>query len=493
MISIQPSQCFMSAPILSGNDSAWDNTTPCPDSSTVQSIAFQENMNDLRLGASLPLVWTDKSGAGLGLVARWWPSDASQSLSLPIQADSQSLHDQAKDQSYDIEASRLESSGNDFDIILDNVDVTNDGLSKGNQADEDIQEDFSKESPELEHIEDFLDSFRSKDENEPNGARNMPLFIIQEMEAGPKTATSLIASLEGDSVVRVSEYSLGRDRDGRVLDLGNVGFQTGLRTWEQSIIDELEKTSPHPNIDIPAALHNPPSSLETDYTNQTLPTPVQSPVAYSQHSNTTVPAPKGDIEGNNSRKASPGQQLNECADGERDLNAIQDKTTSQKLPAPVAFIDLTSSDESNINSRKVRPTKRKKKAVSHPRPHPKKQRRGRSEHVTLKAEAVTWTTRDEGQDKELTYEWRSGHWIADTDNPDIVEVSGEFLLSHGREVRIKVRPNLEYLPIEITWKGKDTFEGYDAVDYRRLEVDYNSVLDMIWHGRRGEGVLYGDS
>ncbi|KAF4451418.1 hypothetical protein F53441_5586 [Fusarium austroafricanum] len=382
MTSIHPSQCFMTTPILSGNDSAWDNTEPIFKCTTTQSFTFlQDDLHDVQFGSSFPSVWAEESRAGLGQVARWSPSDGGQSLLPSNQADSESCRD---GRSYDMEAGQQERAEIDSDIDSVNLGSADEDISRGKQARDGVREDSSKDVP-------------------GQGLENL----------------------------------------------------------------------------------TPP--LEIGYEFETLPNLLHDPSAYYEHSSIVVPAHT------DSHNASLIRRSADCSGSEKDIDDIQVETTSQTAPQPILFIDLTSSDVDDIRSGGGRSTKRRKNHVPHSKTRPGKRRKERSEHVNLRVEAITWTPRDEGHDKELTYGSRSGHWVTDTDYPDIAEVSGEFLLSHGREVKIKVRPNLEYLPIDITWRGTDTFNGFAAVDGRRLEVDYNSVLDMVLDGQRGEGVLYGDS
>ncbi|KAJ4176299.1 hypothetical protein NW767_015492 [Fusarium falciforme] len=319
------------------------------------------------------------------------------------------------------------------------------------------------------------------------------LRLVQKIELGLNAGTALVlsGSLGRDSMAQLSEQfegkddSLGGDDGSGFYESDNYDFQTCRMASEQpSIIDETQTTSSSPNMGASPVWPQAVRSLETDCANQPLPNAFQTPYSGSEDTNITASTREEDSE---PRGTAPNQQITGSAQMKRNSGAIQGRSMDPNLVAPLALDDGIDS-----NNQKGRPAKRKKRASSWSRLHPKKRKMDKGEQVNLRAETVIWTAEEE----ELTYKWDSRErlWFTNTDNPEIVKVNGEFLLSQGEDIRVKVRPNAIFMPVVIEWKGRDTFEGYDEVEEdRRLEVDCSSVLHMVLYGEGGEGIFHYDS
>jgi hypothetical protein len=222
-----------------------------------------------------------------------------------------------------------------------------------------------------------------------------------------------------------------------------------------------------------------------------LSSPFQTPDACSEDTNITASTLEED---GKPRETALNRKITGSAQRKRHSGGIERQSTDPNLVAPITLIGLTFDDDDGIDriNQKSRPAKRKKQVSPGSRPHHKKQKIHKDEQVNLRAEIVIWTTEEE----ELTYKWDSRERLCftNTDDPDIVVASGEFLLSHCEDIRIKVRPNAIFMPVVIEWKGGDTFEGHDDVkEDRRLEVDYSSVVHMVLYSEGGEGIFYYDS
>ncbi|KAK2468258.1 hypothetical protein H9L39_19904 [Fusarium oxysporum f. sp. albedinis] len=269
MISIQTSQCFMSAPVLSDDDGVWDNTAPLPNSTTAQSVAFfQDDLHGVQLRASLPAVRSDEWTADLNPLAHLWPSASSESLSA-----------------------------------------------------EAIQEVSSKENSGLGGIEGSPTSFIYQDTNGPDRTHNMLRDIIQEAEARPEAGTTLFSLSESGPVFQLSQHSYIQDLDGRGHNSESFGFQGGLKTWKQYVIDEPESNQAHLNIDIPETLHSPSTPCGTGYMNEALLVPGGDLVAYHKHSNISVPAHE------DSHQVSLVRQVTDFPGSEKHFEAVEDKMT----------------------------------------------------------------------------------------------------------------------------------------------------------------------
>ena len=326
-----------------------------------------------------------------------------------------------------------------------------------------------------------------------NGTVNpSSLSLVQKIELGLNAGTTLVlpGNLGRGSMVQSSEQfeggddSLGGDDGSGFYESDNYDFQTCRMDSEQpSITDETQTTLSSPNMGVSPVSPQAVRSLETDCANQPLPNAFQAPDARSENTNITASTLEEDSE---PRETAPNQKITGSAQMKRNSGAIHGRSIDPNLVAPIAFDDGIDS-----NNQKGRPAKRKKRASSWSRPNQKKRKMDNGEQVNLRAEIVIWTTEEE----ELTYKWDSRErlWFTNTDNPEIVKVNGEFLLSQGQDIRIKVRPNAIFMPVVIEWKGRDTFEGYDNVEEdRRLEVHDSSVTQMVLYGEGGEGMFYYD-
>ncbi|RSL43696.1 hypothetical protein CEP54_014973 [Fusarium duplospermum] len=330
--------------------------------------------------------------------------------------------------------------------------------------------------------------------------------LVQKLELGLNTGTNLTLSgnLGYDSKVRLSERfeaedrSLGVDDGSGLYESDDYDFQTCRMASEQpSIGDETQTSSSCPNMGASPLSPQAVRSLETDYADQPLSNPFQTPDACSDDTNIAALTFQEDSE---PREIALNRKITGSVQRKRDSGGIGRQSTDSNLVAPIASIGPISDNDHGIDSiiesidninQKDRPVKRKKHVSPGPRPHQKKQKLDRDEQVNLRAEIVIWTT----EEQELTYKWDSRErlWFTNTDDPEIVKVNGEFLLSQGQDIRIKVRPNAVFMPVVIEWKGGDTFEGYDDVEEdRRLEVHYSSVTHMVLYGEGGEGMFYDD-
>ncbi|RSL39008.1 hypothetical protein CEP51_016854, partial [Fusarium floridanum] len=301
------------------------------------------------------------------------------------------------------------------------------------------------------------------------------LSLVQKIELGLNASANLVLSgnLGRGLMVSLSEqfegqdHSLGEDDGSSFYQSDDFDFQTCRMDSEQpAMTNETETTSLCPNVGASPVPPQPVRSLETDCANQPLPTPSQSPDTCSEDTNTTSTLE----EDGGPREFALNQQNIGSTQGKKNSGGIQEPSIDPKQVAPTALIDLTSDDDGEIdsNNQKGQRVKGKKRGSLWSRPRQKKQKMNNDEQVNLRAEIVIWTTEEE----ELTYKWDSRErlWVTHADNPEIVKVSGEFLLSQGQDIQIKVRPNAVFMPVVIEWKGGDTFEGYDDLEEdRRLE------------------------
>ncbi|RBA14417.1 hypothetical protein FPRO05_03209 [Fusarium proliferatum] len=155
MIPIQPSQCFISAPVLPNDDVVWDNTAPFPNSSPAQPVAFcQDDFYDVQLGSSIPTLRSDEWEAYLNSLAHLRPSASSGSL--PANA---------------------------------------------------LQEVSSKENSGLGVIGGSPISFIYRGTKGPGRTHNMLQDIIQEAEARPEAGTTLFNGSESNPVLQLSHHS----------------------------------------------------------------------------------------------------------------------------------------------------------------------------------------------------------------------------------------------------------------------------------------------
>ncbi|KAM6513216.1 hypothetical protein FALCPG4_015673 [Fusarium falciforme] len=325
--------------------------------------------------------------------------------------------------------------------------------------------------------------------------------LVQKLELGLNAGTNLALSgnLGYDSMVQLSEqfegedHSLGGDDGSGLNESDDYDFQTCRMASEQpSIVDETQTTSSCPNMGASPVSPRAVRSLETDCADQPMSNPFQTPDACSEDTNITASTWEEDSE---PCEIALKREITGSAQRKRYSGGIEGRPTDPSLVAPIAFIGLTSDDDDDgIDSinQKDRSSKRKKQVSPGPRRHQKKQKLDKDEQVNLRAEIIIWTTEEE----ELTYKWDSRErlWFTNTDNPEIVKVNGEFLLSQGQDIRIKVRPNAVFMPVVIEWKGGNTFEGSDDVEEdRRFEVHYSSVTHMVLYGEGGEGIFHYDS
>lgn len=325
----------------------------------------------------------------------------------------------------------------------------------------------------------------------------LSLSLVQRLELGLNAGTALVlpGNLGGGSMVQSSEQfeggdgSLGGDNGSGFYESDNYDFQTYRMASEQpSITDETQRSSSFPSMGASPVSPQTVTSIETDYADQPLSIPFQTPSACSDDTNIIASTFEEDSE---LSEIALKRQITGSAQREGDSGGIEGRSTDPSRFASIASIGSTSNDDDGINSinRKDRPAKRKKHVNPGPRPYQKKQKLDKNEQVNLRAEIVLWTTEEE----ELTYKWDSRErlWFTNTGDPETFKVNGEFLLSQGQDIRIKVRPNAVFMPVVIEWKGGDTFEGYDDVEEnRRLEVHYSSVMHMVLYGEGGEGMFY---
>ncbi|KAG4276901.1 hypothetical protein FPRO04_14215 [Fusarium proliferatum] len=226
MTSIQPSQGFMPAPVLSDDDGVRDYTVPLPNSTTAQSVAFlQDDLHGVQLRASLPAVRSDEWTAALNPLAHLWPSTSSE----PLVAES-------------------------------------------------IQEVSSRENSGLGGIEGLPTSFIYQDTNGPGRTHNMLLDIIQETEARPEAGKTLFSVSKSHPILQLSHHPYIQGLDGRGHSSESLGFQGGA-----------ESKQAHLNIGIPETLHIPSTPCGIGYTNEAQLVPGGDLVAYRKHSNISEP------------------------------------------------------------------------------------------------------------------------------------------------------------------------------------------------------------
>lgn len=117
----------------------------------------------------------------------------------------------------------------------------------------------------------------------------------------------------------------------------------------------------------------------------------------------------------------------------------------------------------------------------------RRERRETTETVTFQVEKVLL------EDEE--YVWKQprgepqGRWHR-VSGEDVAE-PGELLSYAGSGLVIVVRPNLDWLPVSLTWnEHSDFFEGFDQLDQMcKLEVASDSITEMISDPiqKRGQG------
>ncbi|KAM5357140.1 hypothetical protein ACJZ2D_016574 [Fusarium nematophilum] len=177
-----------------------------------------------------------------------------------------------------------------------------------------------------------------------------------------------------------------------------------------------------------------------------------------------------------------------------------DVTQNTQL-APSTSPDMTKPQHARKHTAS-RPPKRKQRHQSNPNSSSKKPKRGKQsglvpwsrkqrkdEEVNLRVTRISCTL----ESQEFEYKWKCDQqcWVTDSLDDDISNVGGEFLLSHCDDLTIEVRPNSGWLPLGVGFnRVRDIFEGNDIIDsYRRLEVGYQEVINMLCDQAAGIGVF----
>ncbi|KAK8073312.1 hypothetical protein PG994_004211 [Apiospora phragmitis] len=122
----------------------------------------------------------------------------------------------------------------------------------------------------------------------------------------------------------------------------------------------------------------------------------------------------------------------------------------------------------------------KRKQSRSPTPPRKRQRKGREVNIRV---TRAWLHLDEGPEI-LEYVWQhdrdgGGYWRQEC-GPESERVDGEYLLSYGSDLRVQIRPNGDWLPVNVRWNEEtDSFGGLDAIDGKVFKVDKVGMMDLM--------------